>query len=140
MSVTKVLENRDLSIFILRVAVGGLMLFHGNAKMIYGHVAILDILAGKGLPSFLWVLVPLTEILAPLFLILGLLTRISSLGIALIMICAIFLALGWRAFAIGEYGGLVAELNLLFFASALALLFTGGVKYNVSHGGNTLLG
>jgi len=139
MNIRKVLESKDVGILMLRFAVGGLMLFHGVAKMIHGHGAIIVMLSQRGLPSFLWLLVPLTEIVAPLFLILGLFTRISSLGIVLLMICTIFLAFGLGAFAIGEHGGLVAELNLLFLSSALALIFTGGGRYSIYPSRHVLL-
>lgn len=139
MSNTTKLANVDLGILILRLSVGSLMLFHGAAKVIHGHGAVKGILAEKGLPEFLWLGVPLTELVAPILLILGIFTRLSGLGIVLIMICTLFLAFGWNAFSIGEYGGLVAELNLLFLGGGLALLFTGGGKYTMYKSENELL-
>ncbi|SER88825.1 DoxX family protein [Pedobacter rhizosphaerae] len=133
------LVNVDLGILVLRISVGALMLFHGIAKIINGHGAVKGILTQKGWLDFLWLGVPLTEIIAPILIILGVLTRVSGLGIVLVMICTLFLAFGWSAFAIGEYGGLVAELNLLYLGGGLALLFTGGGKYSVYKFKNELL-
>lgn len=139
MNSSKKLLNVDLGVLILRVSVGGLMLFHGIAKVTYGHGPVKSMLQQNGWPEFLWLGVPLTEIVAPIMLILGIFTRLSGLGIALLMLVTLVLAFGWPAFAIGEYGGLVAELNLLFLGGGLALLFTGGGKYRLYRSGNDLL-
>lgn len=133
------IANVDLGILVLRVSIGGLMLFHGIAKIINGHGAVKGILAQNGWPEFLWLGVPVTEIIAPLLLILGVFTRLSGLGIVVVMICTLFLAFGWSAFAIGEYGGLVAELNLLYLGGGLTLFFTGGGKYRIYTSKNELL-
>lgn len=105
------------------------MLFHGVAKLIHGHEHIKGILAEKGLPQFLWLGVPLLEAVAPILLVLGVFTRLSGLGIAFVMLCAIILAHPTDAFTITEYGGLYAELNLMFLLGGLTLFFTGGGKY-----------
>ena len=121
--------NSNLGILLLRFATGGLMLFHGIAKLTHGHEHIKGLLAEKGLPQFLWLGVPLTEVIAPLLLILGVFTRLSGLGIALVMVFSIFLAHSADAFTITEYGGLATELNLLFLFGGLSLFFIGGGKY-----------
>ena len=47
------LRNNDLGLLLLRLTVGGLMLFHGVHKLIYGVSAIEGMLAGLGLPGFI---------------------------------------------------------------------------------------
>ncbi len=59
-------KNIDFGLLLLRLATGGLMLPHGIAKIIKGHDKIEIMLTAKGLPSWLWVGVPFSEILAPL--------------------------------------------------------------------------
>lgn len=125
------LENKDLGVLILRITIGGLMLFHGVTKLIHGHHAVKGMLISKGLPAFLWLMVPLTEVLAPVLLIFGLFTRFSAFGIALMMLASLFVAFGWSAFSIGIHGGLTAELNLLFLGAACTLVFTGAGKYSI---------
>jgi putative oxidoreductase len=107
------------------------MLFHGVHKLINGHDFIKGILSEKGLPQFLWLGVPLAEIIAPVLLILGIFTRISGLSTAVVMFFSIFLAFGTKAFSLTPYGGLLAELNILFLFAGLTLFFTGGGKYSL---------
>lgn len=129
MSGSPKLFNTDLGLLFLRIATGGLMIFHGTAKLIHGHDFIKGILAEKGLPQFLWLGVPLTEFIAPVLLILGLFTRLAGLGVALVMLFSIILAHPTDAFTLTKYGGLTAELNLLFLFGGLTLFFTGSGKY-----------
>lgn len=42
---------QDLGKFILRLGVGGLMIFHGIHKIIHGHDMIIEQLAAKGFPT-----------------------------------------------------------------------------------------
>ncbi len=121
--------NNDVAIMLMRIATGGLLVFHGIAKFRHGHSFIRGMLAEKGLPEFLWLGVPLGECLAPVLLILGVFTRFSGMLVALVMLIALILAHGDATFNIGETGGLEGELALLFMFSGLALFFTGGGKY-----------
>ncbi|MEJ2881446.1 DoxX family protein [Pedobacter sp. GR22-6] len=137
-NLTKV-ASVDLGILILRLSVGGLMLFHGIAKVLHGHDAIKGILAEHGLPEVLWIGIPLCELIAPVLMILGIFTRLSGLAIVLVMVSTLFLAFGWTTFSIGKYGGLMAELNLLFLGGGLSLIFTGGGKYVIHQSSNDML-
>jgi len=121
--------NTDAGLLVLRVSTGALMLFHGVAKLIHGHDPIKGILAEKGLPGFFWFGVPLAEVIAPILLILGVFTRVSGLGVALVMVFSIFLVHLADVFTISQNGGLALELNFLFLFGGLSLFFTGGGKY-----------
>jgi len=121
--------NNDLGILLIRIATGGLLVFHGIAKFQHGHDFVREMLAERGLPKFLWLGVPLGECLAPLFLILGVFTRLSGMMVALVMLFALILAHGGSTFNIGETGGLEGELAMLFMLSGIALFFTGGGSY-----------
>ena len=48
---TKPLQNDDLAKLLMRLAVGGLMLFHGVHKVANGIGGIEGMLSGKGLPE-----------------------------------------------------------------------------------------
>ena len=133
------LFNPDLGLLLLRITTGGLMLFHGMAKLIHGHDVIKAILKENGLPEFLWIGVPLTEVLAPFLLILGVFTRLSGLAISIVMLFAICLFFGTDSFSLSQYGGLKSELNLFFLFAGLSLFFTGGGKYVLTRTQNNWL-
>ncbi|PLK42475.1 DoxX family protein [Emticicia sp. TH156] len=121
--------NNDLGLLLIRMAAGGLMLFHGIAKIRHGHDFVREMLAEKGLPELLWLGIPLGEFVAPILLIFGLFTRLSGLLMALVMLFVLIFAHGAATFTIGETGGLDGELALVFMLSGMALFFTGGGKY-----------
>jgi putative oxidoreductase len=128
------MRNDDMAKLILRLGVGGLMLFHGVFKLRHGYDAVGDMLAGAGLPVFLRHGVIVGEVLAPLLLIAGFWTRPAAAVVALTMIVSIVLAFRDRLFTLNPVGGWVIELNVLFLLGAVALLFAGSGKYAVSRG------
>ena|SRR5690606_25004858 len=119
----------DLGKLVLRIGVGGLLLFHGVYKLLHGFEGIRSLLAANNLPDWLWIGVPLAEVIAPICILLGFFTRISSLFVVIMMIFSIYLAFGMSGFRLGEHGAPIIELNLLYLASALALFFVGAGKY-----------
>jgi|SRR5690606_9694248 len=132
--------NIDFGLLLLRIATGGLMFFHGLAKLLHGHEGIKNALVKHNLPEFLWIGVPISEFIAPLLIILGVFTRISSLLITLVMLFAIYLVIGFdNAFSLGPNGGLKSELNLFFIFAGLTLFFTGPGKYTVTKTRNNWL-
>lgn len=133
--------NEHLGLLFLRIGVGGLMILHGFNKLITenGHQGVQDLLAAKGLPTWLWLGVPVGEVIAPLLILIGVATRISSLLVALTMATSIYLAFGASGFSLNENGGFVAELNLLFMFGALALLCLGAGQYSAYTGANKWL-
>lgn len=136
MKTSETSPNHHLGLLIMRLSVGGLLIFHGIAKLSHGHEFIHEMLAEKGLPQFLWLGIPLTEVVAPLLLIAGIFTRLAGLGIAVLMIITIMLAHLPNAFTITETGGLEVELNLLYLFGGLALFFTGSGRYAVYNRNN----
>jgi len=123
------IDKNDIGLFLLRLSIGGLLIFHGWAKISHGHDFIRSILADKGLPQFLWLGVPLTEVLAPLLLVLGVFSRAAAAGIVILMLFTIVLAHSANAFTISETGGLEVELNLLYMFGALAIVFAGPGRF-----------
>lgn len=124
--------NQDIGLFILRTTVGGLLLFHGIKKAVDGHDFIRKVLAEAGLPEFLWIGVPVAEVIAPILLIVGLFTRSASLLIAFTMVMTIYLAYGWGGFELNQFGAFKVELNLFFLLTALSVYFSGPGKYAFS--------
>ena len=125
-------ENKDIASLVLRVSVSALMLFHGIAKFQGGIDGIKELVVSFGLPSLLAYGVYVGEILMPLLLILGLLTRVSSLIFGGTMLFAIAVAHSEMLFAIdAETGGLMIELPLLYLIASIALFFLGAGKFSV---------
>ena len=84
-AVNKTLSHEDAGKLLLRLAVGGLMLFHGLHKLIDGVDGISGMLVAKGLPGFIAYGVLVGEVVAPCLLILGVLTRPAALVLAFTM-------------------------------------------------------
>ncbi|WP_371824283.1 DoxX family protein [Lutibacter sp. A64] len=123
-------KNTDLGLLILRITIAGLMLFHGIAKL--GHLdGIKGMLSGMGLPEFIAYGVYITEIIAPLLIIIGYRTKLASLVFFFGMVAALFMAHSNNMFALSKTGGLQIELILLYAFGALTLFFTGSGKYAI---------
>lgn len=124
-------KNTDLGLLLLRITVAGLMLFHGFAKLsnldgIKGMVTALDA------PEVMAYGVYITEIIAPVLILVGFRTRITSIVFFFGMLAALFMAHSENMFALSKSGGLEIELILLYAFGALVLFFTGSGKYAVS--------
>ena len=117
----------DTGRLILRLCVGGLMLFHGVAKIM--HPASLDFISGmltaNNLPVFLAYAVYIGEVVAPLMVVVGYQARIGGLLIATNMLFALFLAHTGDFFSLSEHGGSAIELQLFYLLSAIAVVFLG---------------
>lgn len=125
-------QNNDIARLILRIGVGGLMLFHGVHKVIYGADGVLKIFAANGLPTFLGYGVYLGEVIAPILLVIGYYSRIAALLIAGTMIVAIATTKGFFPIELTAQGAPTIELPLLFLFGSLALFFSGPGKYSIN--------
>lgn len=129
------LRSTDLGLLLLRIALGGLMLFHGMHKLIYGVGFIGDMLAAIGLPSFIAYGSLLAELVASLMIICGIWTRLASVVFAGNMVVAILMAHASEMFSLSPMtGGLVIELPLLYLLGAAVLFLTGGGRFAVTKG------
>jgi len=118
---------------VLRLTLGGLMLFHGVAKVL--HTGSLDFIGGKlaelGMPSFIAYGVYAGEILAPLMIILGIFTRAGGLLIVINMLFAILLAHTGDIFALTEHGGWRLELQGFYLLCGLDVMMLGSGKFAI---------
>ena len=129
------LRSTDLGLLLLRIALGGLMLFHGMHKLIYGVGFIGDMLAAIGLPSFIAYGSLLAELVASLMIICGIWTRLASVVFAGNMVVAILMAHASEMFSLSPMtGGLVIELPLLYLLGAAVLCLAGGGRFAVTKG------
>lgn len=119
--------NADTGKLILRLSVGGMMLFHGIAKIL--HPASLDFISGmltaNHLPAVLAYGVYIGEVVGPLMVIVGYRARVGGLLIAINMIFAILLAHSGDFFSLTEHGGWAIELQMFYLLSAVAVVFIG---------------
>ena len=127
------LDNADLGKLIVRLTLGGLLLFHGIAKLLNGIGFIEGQLASHGLPPILAYGVTIGEVIAPLMVILGYQTRIGALIIVFNMIVAIALVHGHQLLTLSSNGGWALELQGFFLFSALALIFLGPGRYKLKN-------
>jgi putative oxidoreductase len=123
----------DTGKLILRLTVGGLMLFHGVAKLLNpGTVEFIGgQLSDSGLPSLLAYGVYLGEIVAPLMIIAGVLTRVGGLIIVINMLFAVLLMHTGDLLSLTEHGGWRLELQGFYFFGGLALMFLGSGRLAV---------
>lgn len=132
--IDRIIHNNDLGKLLLRVPVGGLMLFHGIHKLKNGLGFIEKTLADAGFPAYLSYGVLLGEVLAPLLIILGILSRPAALLQAFVMVAAIYLVHTGELFSLTQHGGHALELQFLYLFGSLAVVFLGSGKYSVSRG------
>ena len=127
--------NHDsLGKLCIRLLAGGMMLFHGIAKLRHGISGIESMVQGHGLPWFLAYGVFLGEILAPLLILLGYKARLGALISVANLVVAIMLAHGNDLFKMGDHGELQPELALLYLLASLGVLFLGSGSISLSKG------
>ncbi len=126
-------HSDDLGKFLVRIAVGSLLLFHGYFKLTHGIDWLTGMLQHKGLPGFLAYGTYVAELLAPILLIIGLWTRLAALVIAVDLLMAIALTSGVNFLKVKEMGGgLGVEVEALFMICSLGIFFMGGGRFSLS--------
>jgi putative oxidoreductase len=121
----------SIGLLILRVVLGLAFIQYGLTKI--GHPMSWADPLGIGLPAFLQWLVPLAELGGGILLVVGALTPIAAIGIAIDMFFAVIL------FILPHGGGVwisttprvTFEKNIFYEAAALALLFCGPGAYSI---------
>jgi len=131
-SVNKMLAHEDFGRLLLRLAVGGLMLFHGLHKLIGGVDGIAGMLVAKGLPGFIAYGVLIGEVVCPILIILGILTRPAALGLAFTMVVAWLMVGIANTGALDKTGAWAIESLVYFFIGALAVAFLGAGRYSLA--------
>ena len=139
MEAMKKVHNDDLGKLLLRIAIGGLMLFHGVSKVLSGPGQIIDLVNQNNLPSFAAYGVYIGEVAAPVFVLLGIWTRPAAFVMAINMIVAVALQHRAQIFTLDKMSGAWAiELPALYFLGSLALIFLGAGRYSFFRGQGTL--
>jgi putative oxidoreductase len=131
--------SNDVSLPTLRVVLGVVFFAHGAQRMLGwfggdGFQGTMGTLTQTGMPAPVAVLIICAQFFGGLGLVAGLLTRIASLGVAGLMIGAIFmvhLPNGFFMNWMGTQKGEGIEYHLLALAMATALLLRGAGAFSL---------
>lgn len=130
----------DSSALVLRLMLAIVFFPHGAQKVLgwfggHGLEGTINYFTqSMGFPFILAVLVIVAEFLGPIGLFFGFLTRLAALGIACVMVGAIFMVhlqhgffMNWQ----GNQAGEGVEYHLLAIAIAVALMIKGGGRWSL---------
>ena len=133
-------DSRDNGALIARVFVGLVILPHGLQKLLgmfggYGFSATLEFFSGSmGIPVPIGFLIIMGESVGAVFLVIGLLSRISAAGLLIIMIGAIFMGHFQYGFFMNWFGnqqGEGFEYHLLVIGLSLIVILNGGGRWSL---------
>lgn len=116
----------DIVHFGVRLAVGVIFIVHGTGKFDPGFAGFLGQI---GIPAEMQILIALAETVPGIMLIFGVLSRIASSILALIMVNAIFYVK--KAGSLTGQGGY--ELDLILLAANLTIIVLGPGRISISH-------
>ncbi|ANE74332.1 DoxX family protein [Dickeya solani] len=129
--INQLLDKPDCGKLVLRLSFSILMLFHGVHKLIAGVGGIQGMLAAHGLPGFIAYGVFMGEVLMPVLMILGILTRPAALIFSCTMVAALLLAEPQALFMLEKTGAWGAEGVAVYFLAGIAIALLGSGKYSV---------
>ena len=126
---------------VIRLVLGVIFIAHGSQKLLgwFGGPGLSGAIEffqqNLGIPPFLTVLDVVTEFFGGIALIVGLLTRVASLGLAIVMLVAIFKVhlpngffMNW--FNVPDVGHGI-EMNLALLGMAIGLMLSGAGKLSL---------
>jgi putative oxidoreductase len=118
-------RDPDVGILLVRIAAGGLLFLHGWHKILAGTENQMGMLAGSGLPPQLMYFVYISEVLAPVLIVLGMFVRLSALSVIMTLLTVLYV-LPVDLFGLNERTGASnIEIQLFYLLTAIALFFTG---------------
>ena len=120
----------DLALLVLRVAFGAIMLAHGLQKtFVFGIAGVTQGFTQTGVPAaaFMGPFISLLEIVAPLAIIFGLLTRLAAFGLVCDMLGAILLV----HFKNGFFNPTGFEFPLSLLVAYVVFMITGAGQYSI---------
>jgi len=123
--------SENLGKLVLRLMLGGMMLFHGIDKALHGIAFIKGIVHVHGLPEALAYGVYIGEILAPIFIIIGWKSRVWAGVIVINMAIAVYLTQMGAFLKLGAHGAWALEVPMFYLLSALVLALVGSGKYAI---------
>lgn len=128
----------DAGKLVLRLAIGILLLMHGLHKLVNGVAGISAMVQANAWPVWIAYGVFIGEIIAPLLLILGLITRLGALIVIFNMLVAVYLAHSPQLFQLTKSGGWMLELQGIYLFGALAIALLGAGRFSIGGVGGRL--
>ncbi|AXF75921.1 DoxX family protein [Erwinia tracheiphila] len=128
-SFTRLFDRPDFGKLLLRLTLGGLLLFHGEFKVIHGTDWITALLKAHSIPGFVAWGAYIGEVIAPVMLIIGLMTRPAAFVIAINLAFAILLVKTGAAWDRNSVGAWALESEAFYFFCAFAIMLLGPGKY-----------
>jgi putative oxidoreductase len=127
---SRVVTATDWGLLVLRLALGIIFIAHGGQKVFgwFGGHGLDATVAGfgkMGIPAPLAYLAAFTELLGGVAVLLGVLTRLAALGLAVTMVVAMFMVHLKNGFFMNGPGGPGIEYNVALLAMSLALVLAG---------------
>jgi len=124
----------DFGKLVLRLGIGGMMLFHGVHTLLTGLDPVKALLAAHKLPDAFAYVAYFGEIVGPVLVIVGLFARFGALLVAFEV--AALVALGGLAqiIALTPTGGYALEIEALYLTGALTILLIGPGKLSIGGG------
>ena len=123
--------HADLGKLVLRVAVAGLILLHGVAKLRHGLGDVADAMQRLHLPVAVGNLIYVGEVLAPVLMIVGWWTRAAAAIVTATMLVALVAGHPRDVFVMTDHGGLLLEVQWMFFLAALAAALLGAGRFSL---------
>lgn len=120
------IDKTDIVYFGLRISLGVIFVVHGLEKF---APAIAVFYPQMGLPSEMRIPTAFAEFVPAVLLLVGIMTRISSVMLSIVMLGAIFYVLKASSLT----GPMGYEFPLILLASALVLITTGPGRISISH-------
>jgi len=122
----------DFGKLVLRCLVGALLLVHGVVKIERGIEWMRGPLTAFHLPFFVAYGVYVGEVLAPVFLILGYLTRPAAFVVMMDLVMAIVLVAHKKMSIVTQGGAYGLEAELFFLFGGLVILLLGPGRYGLT--------
>lgn len=127
-------KNDDAGKLIVRLTIGVLLLLHGISKMQHGVDWMVGLLAAHHLPGFIRFGAYVGEVVAPILVIAGILSRPAGLVIAFNLLMAMLLVHSGDFGSLSQTGGWSIELETLYLLGGVAIWCLGSGKYALSRG------
>lgn len=121
----------DAGKLVLRVILAILLLFHGTSKLIGGVGFVIGMLVKAGMPGMFAYLVYIGEVIAPLMILFGILTRAAALVVVVNMIVALLLVHTSQFFSLNDTGGWALELQGMYLGGAVVVALLGAGRYSI---------
>ncbi len=125
-------RNKNIAIFLFRIAIPFTMLIYGIDKIKNGTGFIGTLLEAYGLPIIFANGVFVGEIMAPLMLLIGIRTRMAGLLLSFNCLLAILMAQTQNILTLNQFGGWSIDLLFIYVVAGIAFYFSGAGKHAIS--------